>query len=127
MRNNDITKKVMNRVVQFEETRTSRWFKRYWIILFLLVIGIIYAGIRIYTGYQEFDEEFMVAWYFQDWELFQIVWRDALDFIWTLLPTYWVYGVGIGILGMSIVIFSTNTKRKNLKKKLQSIQTYKRR
>ncbi len=127
MRNNDITKKVMNRVVQFEETRRSRWFKKYWVILSLFVIGIIYAGIRIYTEYLELDEEFMVAWYFQDWELFQIVWRDALDFIWTLLPTYWVYGVGIGILGMSIVIFSTNTKRKNLKKKLQSIQTYKRR
>lgn len=127
MRNKDVTKKVMNRVVRFEEARTLNWFKRYWAILIILALGIVYAGIRIYIGYREFDEEFMVAWYFQDWELFQIVWRDALDFIWMLIPTYWVYGLGIGIIVLIIVILSTYTKRKNLKKKLQSIQTYKRR
>jgi len=127
MRNKDITKQVMNRVVRFEEARSSTWFKKYWAILIILGIGIVYAGIRIYVGYREFDEEFMVAWYFQDWEMFQIVWRDALDFIWMLLPMYWAYGVGIGIMGIVIVILSTYTKRKNIKKKLQSIQTYKRR
>jgi|GEM_PF-2229635 len=127
MKQQDMTKSVMDRVVRFEERRSLNWLRRYWSVLLIICIGIVYAGIRIYFGYRENDEEFIVSWYFQDWELFQIVWKDALQFIWDLLPAHWVYGFGIGIIGAVVMIVCTHTLRRNVQKKIQSIQSYKRR
>jgi hypothetical protein len=125
MKQHDVTKKVMENVVRFEEKRSTVWLKRYWIVLVLLIFGIGYAAITIYNEYRFFDESFMVSWYFEDWELFTIVWRDALEFIWSLVPAYWVYGCGIGILILIVAIVGTHAKRKKIAKTLQSIKEFK--
>jgi hypothetical protein len=91
--------------------------------LLLLFFVIVYALIRIYTGYREFDEEGMVLWYFEDWELFKIVWKDALEFIWWLLPTYWVYGFALGVVSIATLLLFTRKSRNKMKKRLQSISS----
>ncbi|MFH0749431.1 MAG: hypothetical protein V1917_00775 [Candidatus Gottesmanbacteria bacterium] len=125
MKQHDVTKKVMEKVVHFEENRSAGWMEKYWIALVFLFIGLIYASITIYKEYRFFDEDFMVSWYFEDWELFRVVWKDALAFIWSFVPVYWVYGLGIGIITVIGIVVGTYAKRKKITRILQSIKMYK--
>lgn len=125
MKTNDVTKKVMEKVVQYETKRSTNWIRRYWFFVGLVFVGIMYALIRTYIGYREFDEDFMVLWYFEDWELIKIVWKDALQFIWELVPQYWVYLTTFGIVILGIGIFGTKNKRKQVHTRLHAVKNMK--
>lgn len=123
MKHKDVVKPVMEKVIRFEKKRSSSWVKRYIGALVLLGIVIFYMLIRTFLEYREIDEEFMVLWYFEDWELFQRVWKDALEFIWTIVPRFWLFASILGFCSMIGMILATRKKRHMVKKRLQSMRT----
>ena len=125
MKSVDLSGKIMEQVIRYEKQRTMSWFARYWLALLVLLLGVG-ASIHITIDYyRHADPEFFLGLYFYDWETITILWQDAFEFIWGLVPQEWIVIGGILALAVISVMLMTRGERKRVLKRMTAIRSYK--
>jgi len=114
----------MDQVVGFEKKRSGLWLKKYWFLILMLFLGVIFSAGIILLEYLNEDLGFYLSLYLLDWEMVQVLWREALDFLWSMTPQTWAW-TGLLLYFFIIgVIFITRPKRRVIKRKLDSLKRY---
>ena len=115
MKNIDLTKPVMSKVVRFEKSRIRWWSVKFiatFGILSLLLGGALWVVYRSVTERQTLELFTLLA---QDWEIIQDYWQDTLVVAWQELPQRMIISAGILLLGIVMVWFLTRKKRQRIK------------
>lgn len=118
----DTTKQVMDKVIRFEKKRSGQWYQRYWFILTLLALSVVFGGKIIWERLSSEDAWFFLGFYFADWEIFQVLWQEALSFVWDLTPREWLVASFAILLVIVFVMLVTRNKRFLIKRRLASIK-----
>jgi len=124
MKQPDLTKPVMDRVVDFEKQQVFRWRIRYTLVISLLgLLGILFI---IYTVIQiNIDHTFdLFSLFTEDREVMSMFWQDTIVTFWNELPQLDIMiGFGVLLVIFGIIIATRRTRQKN-RKKLAEIKKY---
>ncbi len=121
----DIRRAVMEKVVDFEERRTRRWFIKFFLILvgmLTILAGGTYGIINEMIDRHTVD---LLSLFREDWEIITEYWQDTLMVAWEESPQELI------VLGFSISItigaylYLTAKKRQIQRKKLHQVAKYK--
>lgn len=125
MKQKDITRDVMERVIEFERTRI-RVFR--WLFFTLIgLFGLLLGASLFFTGKQaiEFDAFSLLTLFREDWEIIKEFWQDTLATFWEELPTEWVALLILSILSVGVILLVTRKKRAIIQKKRKELLKYK--
>jgi hypothetical protein len=125
MKNVDVSKSVMNKVVRFERTRTRSWFRTFIlsiVILLFSLVTLVVLMIRILSERQVWE---LLTLFGQDPEMISSYWQDTLWVIWEESPHRIITLTAIIVLAVIGIYILTRRKRKVLKKKLDVLEKYK--
>lgn len=124
MRNKDVTKQVMQKIVQFEKKRTYQWIGGFILVMLFLCV-VIAAGVFLTyeqtTRQQTWD---VLAILQEDKEIMKEFWKDAVSTIFLELPYQYILLIFFVLLGCIGIIIGTRNKRKIMKHKIKSIKSY---
>lgn len=120
----DISRRVMDQVVRYEERNAATWRTKFLIVLIclfgLLAVGI-YLLIQYFSEYQLFA---LFELFQQDREIILEYWQSTLSVIWDETPKDIVFlGLCVCVI-IVIYLLVTRKKRNILKKKMQQISAY---
>jgi hypothetical protein len=101
----------MEKVIRFEEHRTKRWTKTFWIILAVLTAGLAYILWNVWVSVSMWGTLDMLTLFTQDQEIVREFWQDTLEVFWEELPQQAVTIAGIVALGIVLVIVMTKRRR----------------
>ncbi len=122
--NRDVTTSVMGRVVKYEKKRTSVWM---WTLVAALgVLAALLAGSIYVVGTSFFEDEFswLVSFYFVDFDTFRQTWREAVSFVWDIIPHSFVYFALFLAAVIVAAIFLTRSKRRIMKRRQKEADGY---
>lgn len=125
MKNVDVSKSVMNKVVRFERRRTLWWFGKFITtvaVLFITLLLLILLTVRVLSNRQAWD---LLTLFTQDPEIISSYWQDTLWVFWEEAPHRVMFMSVIILIVIIGVIAITGRKRKILHKKLNEIDKYK--
>jgi len=120
----DISRRVMDQVVRYEERNAITWRTKFLVVLVCL-FGLLAAGIYLLIQYfSEYQLFALFELFQQDREIIIEYWQDTLSVIWDETPKDIVF-LGLCVCGMIIIyILATRKKRNILNKKMQQISAY---
>lgn len=119
MKNHDVTKPVMEKIVSYERMRVRTLFLRL-IVVFGALLFVL--GSALYLFAQELVERQtleLVELIFEDPEVISEFWRDALYVIWEELPRRWLIMAGI-IVATGLYIWIATKQKRNRARAIQS-------
>ena len=122
----DISKRVMGKVVTFEEKRLSFFLWNYRSILMIIFISAVAIGIGLYwelVTRKAFD---LLSLFAEDREIIAEYWADTLTMFYEEIPREYIVSLGICFALVFIVIFFTKPIRIKLQRILVDIAKFKR-
>jgi hypothetical protein len=120
----DVSKKVMDKVIHFEEDRSRQWYVKFSLML-LGLFAIIGGGIIIvYNQFSQSQTFELFTLFNQDWEIIAEYWQDTIATIWEESPQdVVIVGLSSVIIIVALVIL-TRAKRKQLGKVREEVAKY---
>lgn len=119
MKNHDLTKPVMDKVVSYERNRARTLFTRLAVVFGALLF--VWAS-ALYLFAQELVERQTLELFqlvFEDQEIIRDFWQDALFIIWEELPRRWLL-VATGIIFAGIIVWISTKKKRARARRVQS-------
>ncbi|OGG11578.1 hypothetical protein A2Z00_05100 [Candidatus Gottesmanbacteria bacterium RBG_13_45_10] len=124
MKTFDVSKNVMEKVVDFERKRTIGWQRRFIAIIVIAILSMVVLGVVIINILLDRQSFALLTLFGQDPEIIAAYWQDTLWVFWEEMPHRIVWlsaAVCMGIIGIFIL---TRRKRKILRKKLHKLEKY---
>lgn len=125
MKQTDIPKSVMSRVVQYEKKRIALFWRNFLTILCMLVI-VFFLSIAI-IGWQLFQMQAfdMLMLFYEDSQIIAEYWQDTLLVFWEQIPPFWLWGAILCLVSLGVILFMTRKRRSvNTKKSSQLRRFY---
>lgn len=119
MKNHDLTKPVMEKIVSYERKRVRTLFVRLAVVFGALLFVL---GSAMYLFAQELVERQTLELFqliFEDQEIIRDFWQDALFIVWEELPRRWLL-VAIGIIIAGSMVWITTKKKRMRARAIQS-------
>lgn len=120
----DLTKGIMDRVVQYERRRSRGWLGAYIVGGAALgAIGLL-SLIGAVLHMEEHGSFSALAIFTEDREVVAALWRDALRVFWDSLPHHRLLVTLIALTALIALVQFTRTRRRLLQKRLDSMSGY---
>lgn len=124
MKEIDVTKNVMGKVMAYEKTRIAVWLRAFLFLfgafVFVIIVGLLMAA---YDMVQK--ETFtLFALLGEDFDIIIEFWQDTLSVLWEELPRSLVYIVATSLMGLILLLLVTGRKRTLIRKKIDSLAKY---
>lgn len=99
MKNADLTRSVMDRVVRFEKRRTRRWMTMFFVVLAVLAVFLGVSFIRAYSVVSERRTLDVLEIFREDREVVSEYWQDTISVALMELPIWTIVcGIGLSVL-----------------------------
>jgi hypothetical protein len=121
MKKIDISKSVMNKVVQFERHRSRRWLRILYIVLATLAVGasaFLWISWDMLTQMQSWD---LLSIFWQDKEIIADYWQETVMTFLAEIPTEIVIAAAATICMGIIIIVATRKRRKVMERRVREL------
>lgn len=113
----------MEKIVHLEQTRTSRWFRRFRVLIGLILVLLIAFLLQAWAVVVERHTLDLLALLAQDREIIEEFWQDTVGIFIEELPQKTLVVAGMCFLILLFVVVATRRKRTILRKKLTQLAT----
>ena len=125
MKQHDVTRSVMKKVVLYEKRQSARRIVIYAVSFILVTIGI---GLFLTQAVSEMSANKtldLLTLFFQEREIIDQFWQDTLIVLWEELPKNSIAVALLGILATFFIVYIFRRKLKILYKKVHYLVKYK--
>jgi hypothetical protein len=124
MKQTDLTRPVMQKIIKFEINRSRRQWNNLIIILLILIVSLLSATTLFINQLLERGTLDVIELFQEDYEVISEYWKEAFDTFLAELPRDTM--LFIGIISLIIVVFILITRRRIMiiKKRMQQIKDY---
>lgn len=114
MKNIDISKTVMEKVVTYERTNTSRWLTAFFAGLILIISVLMYLGWSLYATGVSMRTWDLVGLFVEDADIVKEYWQDTLSIvIYEISPVVLMLLLCL-ICTVVALLFRTHAKRRKI-------------
>lgn len=122
--NGDVTKSVMQKVLRYEKKRTRWWNGIFVTSVTVLVCVFILSAFYVAKAFTDDPFSWLVTLYFTDSETLRNTWREAIGFVWDIVPHDAVYFALFVFAAIIVSIIVTASRRRVNNRRMQSVKQY---
>jgi hypothetical protein len=124
MKHINLTKSVMNRVVNFEAERVTRFRTGFKVVMISLLSILFLTGLFIFRQMQQENIFDLLVLFSEDKEIISEFWQDTVVTFWEELPQLYILtGLVVLLVIIGVIIFTRQIRRVN-RQKLSEINKY---